>query len=58
MTGESKLFIQVHKLDVIEELYHQIFSINGIVDSLLEIVGQVDLEEYINCNKQKYEAKE
>ena len=47
-TGRSKLFLQVNSQDMIEEFVEYATMITGSNDALLTLVGDIDLEGYIN----------
>jgi hypothetical protein len=46
-TGSDKLFIKVCNLDLLKELIDIFIDVTGNNDSLLDLVGWVDLDAYI-----------
>ncbi len=56
-TGSSKLFIQVCNLDLLKELIDVFMDVTGNNDSLLDLIGQVDLDAYMQSGISKFDAK-
>lgn len=57
ISGESRLFLQANNPEIIQE-FSQIVRIIGEQDALIDIIGKVSLDQYINQKLTDFEAKD
>lgn len=50
-TGKSRLFLQVNDPEMMKEFFNYMIMVKDHTDSLYDLIGNIDLEPYINSNK-------